>query len=121
MSAELQVIGDFYDLTRYLVDRIGKFPRHHRHSLGTDMEHRLQAVLALLLRAKYHGPGEGKGKLLADANVELEVLRFQLRLAHDLAALPTNSHGHSIRLLEGVGSQVGGWLRATRGATPRPT
>ena len=93
----------------------------HPLRLGTDMEHRLQAVLALLVRAKYHGPGEGKGRLLADANVELEVLRFQLRLAHDLAALPTNSHGHSIRLLEGVGSQVGGWLRSARGTAPRPS
>jgi hypothetical protein len=33
MAAELQVISDFYDLTHYLVGRIARFPRHHRHGL----------------------------------------------------------------------------------------
>src|SRR5713101_7796806 len=81
MAAELQVIRDFYDLTHYLVGHVVKFPRHHRHSLGIDMERRLQVVLALLVQAKYAGAGDAKAALLAKANVELEVLRFQLRLA----------------------------------------
>jgi hypothetical protein len=114
MAAELQVITDFYDLTHYLVGRIGKFPRHHRHSLGMDMERRLQVILTLLVRAKYAGQGDGKMRLLADANVEVEVLRFQLRLAHELAALPNQSHGHALQRLGQVGSQIGGWLRSSR-------
>lgn len=121
MSQELRVIGDFYDLTHYLVGRIGKFPRHHRHSLGSDMEHRLQAILALLIRAKYASPGDDKASLLRSANVELEVLRFQLRLAKDLAALPQNSHGHAVKLAGQVGTQVGGWLKSlVKAASPRP-
>lgn len=43
---ELKVISDFYDLMLYLTQRIEKFPRHHRYSLGTSMEQRLQAILA---------------------------------------------------------------------------
>jgi hypothetical protein len=113
MAAELQVINDFYDLTHYLVGRIARFPRHHRHGLGTDMERRLQVILALLVRAKYLGQAEGKTRLLADANIEVEVLRFQLRLARDLAALPTASHGHALQRLGQVGSQIGGWLRSS--------
>ena len=34
MSQELKVISDYYDLMVYLVQRIEKFPRHHRYSLG---------------------------------------------------------------------------------------
>jgi hypothetical protein len=55
MAQELKVIADFYDLTLYLIGRIEKFPRHHRYSLGADMERRLQAIQALLIRARYAG------------------------------------------------------------------
>jgi hypothetical protein len=77
-----------------------------------DVERRLQAVLALLLRARYAGAGDAKAGLLASVNVELEVLRFQLRLAKDLAALPLNSHGHAVKRLGQVGAQVGGWIES---------
>ena len=111
---ELQVISDCYELTCYLTGHIEKFPRHHRYSLGVDMEGRLRAVLALLIRAKYAGKSDGKAAILADANVELEVLRFQLRLAKDLASLPLSSHGHAVKLISQVGVQVGGWLKSLR-------
>ena len=114
MAQELQVISDFYDLTHYLVGRISKFPRQHRYSLGTDMERRLQAILALLIRAKYAGAGGDKPGLLTAVNVELEVLRFQLRLAKDLAVLPQQGHGHALKLAAQVGVQVGSWLKAVR-------
>ena len=77
MAKELQVISDFYDFMVYLIQRVEKFPRHHRYSLGQSIEHRLQFVLALLLRAKYT---RDKTALLADANMELQTLRFQIRL-----------------------------------------
>ena len=51
MAGELKVIANFYDFALYLIQRIEKFPRHHRYSLGTSMASRLQAILALL-RAK---------------------------------------------------------------------
>ena len=38
MPVELKVIQDFYDLMLYLVQRMEKFPRHHRYSLGTARE-----------------------------------------------------------------------------------
>ncbi len=46
-TEELKVISDFYDFALYLTQRIEKFPRHHRYSLGTSMEQRLQTILAL--------------------------------------------------------------------------
>ena len=91
-TSELKVVKDFYDLMLYLTQRIEKFPRHHRYTLGTDMERRLNGVLALLLKAKYRSE---KVDVLADANLELEVLRFQSRLAADLKALPIGLFGAS--------------------------
>lgn len=57
MAGELQVISDCYGLVHYLTQRVEKFPRHHRYSLGQAIEGRLQAVLELLIRAKYAGAG----------------------------------------------------------------
>ena len=109
MESELKVISDFYDFMLYLVQRIETFPRHHRYSLGIAMENRMQSLLALLLRAKYV---HDKVPYLRDANIELEVLRFQVRLASDLKALPVKSYGHASKLLLEIGAQVGGWLRS---------
>ena len=111
---ELKVISDFYDFMLWLIHHTEQFPRQHRYSLGIAVENRLQAILTLLLRAKYT-KGETKAAHLNDANIELEVLRFQLRLAKDLKVLPINSHGHAAQVMLGIGSQLGGWLKGQAG------
>jgi hypothetical protein len=108
MTKELKVIQDFYDFMLWLIQHTEKFPRHHRYSLGLAMENRLQTILALLLRAKY---GQAKAEPLTQANLELEVLRFQVRLAKDLKVLPVKSHGYAASSMNGIGAQVGGWLK----------
>jgi hypothetical protein len=113
MAEELKVIADFYDFMLWLIQHTEQFPRHHRYSLGVAMENRLQTILALLLRAKY---GREKTRWLHEANLELEILRFQVRLAKDLRALSINSHGHAAGLLQNIGAQIGGWLRSKGGS-----
>ena len=112
MSKELKVIQDFEDLALYLVKRILKFPRNIRHGLGLAMEERLQALLALFVRAKYAARAD-KEPLLRDVNVELEVLH-SVRQATVLKALAANSQHHVLERLRQVGQQVGGWLKSLR-------
>lgn len=81
-SNELKIIQDFYEFMLWLIRHTEKFPRHHRYSLGYAMENRMQGVLELLLKAKYR---KDKKTLLDEANVQLEALRFQLRLCRDFA------------------------------------
>lgn len=113
MAQELKVIADFYDFMLWTINHTEKFPRHHRYSLGVSIENRLHTILSALLRAKY---SKDKAAWLGEANIELEVLRFQLRLAKDLKMLPIKSHGYAAKSMGSIGSQVGGWLkgRATR-------
>ncbi len=107
-TEELKVLSDFYDFTLWMTQRIEKFPRHHRYTLGAAMEQRLQDILASLLRAKFR---KKKLNFLNDANLELEILRFQLRLAGDLKAIPGKSIGHAVKCMAGIGMQIGGWIR----------
>lgn len=111
--AELAIILDFYDVMLFLVQRCERFPRHHRHSLGIAIENRIQSILGILIRAKYAGKAS-KRSVLGVANTELEVLRFQLRLAKDLKVLPLKSYGHASALIEGIGTQLGAWVRSLR-------
>jgi hypothetical protein len=124
VAQELKVIQDFQDLSIYLQERILKFPRSVRYGLGLAMEHRLQGLLALLIRAKF-APAADKPPHLRDVNVELEVLRFQLRQAAAVKALALNSQRHALERLVEVGNQVGGWLkslgaRAGSAGAPQP-
>lgn len=114
MAQELQVIQDFYDLSLGLSGRVLTFPRNVRYGLGLAIERRLQDVLALLVRAKY-APAAEKPPLLKAANVELEVLRFQVRQAADLKALPLKGQRFVLEKLFAVGAQVGGWLKSLGG------
>jgi len=108
MSKELKVISDFYDFMLWMIKHTEKFPRHHRYSLGVAIENRLQKLLGLLLKAKY---SRKEIDVLNDANIELEILRFQIRLAKDLKVLPVKSHGYSAKVMESIGSQIGGWIK----------
>jgi hypothetical protein len=119
MARELQVLQDYYDLSLYLTEHILRFPRNLRYGLGLAMERRLQDLLALLVRAKY-APASAKEPVLREVNVELEVLRFQLRQSAELRALPANGQRHALQRLEQVGQQVGGWLRSLRATVPPP-
>jgi hypothetical protein len=109
---ELTVITKTYDLVRWSCQHISRFPRNYRFVLGERMERRLYDLLETLLQARYTRDRHG---LLRQANLSLEVLRFQLRLAHDLNCLRTNSYGFASRALQEIGSLVGGWLKAASG------
>ena len=109
MSQELKIIQDFYDFMLWMIRHIEKYPRHHRYSLGYAMEGRMQRILELLLKAKYR---KDKKVLLDDVNIELELLRFQLRLSKDLAVLAVKSYGFGAKSLLAIGAQAGGWSKS---------
>ena len=109
MSQELKIIQDFYDFMLWMIRHIEKYPRHHRYSLGYAMESRMQDILVLLLKAKYR---RDKKALLDDVNIELEILRFQLRLSKDLAVLAVKSYGFGSKSLLAIGAQAGGWSKS---------
>jgi hypothetical protein len=113
MASELKVIADFYDFMLWVINHTQRFPRHHRYTLGIAIENRLQQILTLLLRAKY---SKDKSRFLDEANIELEVLRFQVRMTKDLKILPVKSHGYACEVMQSVGAQIGGWLREKRSA-----
>jgi len=109
---ELVVITKTYDFIVWSCRHTSKFPRNHRFVLGERIERNLYDLLALLIRAKYT---RERRPLLEQANLVLEILRFQVRLAKDLQCLKTDSYGFAGKSIDEIGRLVGGWLKSSTG------
>jgi hypothetical protein len=90
-----------YQFLLWLIPTVDKFPRSQKFVLGDRIE--------TLIRATYTRARE---RLLGDANLGLEALRFLLRLSGELRLLDKRRYEHAARSLDDVGRLVGGWAKA---------
>lgn len=105
---ELPILTSCYGLVLATTESVAKFPRSHRFVLGERMERQVYAILEDLVRAKY---ASAKKALLEAINLELEVLRFQVRLAKDTRCLSLKGYGSLSERITNLGKQLGGWRR----------
>ena len=54
---------------------------------------------------------EARAEVLLQADVELELLRLQLRLAHELRCVSTKQYEYGAGLINQVGKMVGSWRK----------
>jgi hypothetical protein len=106
---ELLVIDRTYELVKWACPQLARFPRSHRFTLGERIERRLYELLETLIAARYTRERRG---LLREANLTLEVLRFQWRLAGELRCVRPTSHAFAVAQFHEIGRMVGGWQRA---------
>src|SRR4051812_42813162 len=109
-TAEVTVISKAYDLILWSCHHTSRFPRNHRFVLGERIECNLYDLLETLIQARYTRQRQA---LLEQANLTLEVLRFQMRLAKDLQCLKVNSYGFVAKAIDEIGRLVGGWLKSS--------
>ena len=109
---ELIVITKTYDLVLWSCNHTSKFPRNHRFVLGERIERNLYELLEILIRARYN---RQRRELLDQANLVLEILRFQIRLAKDLQCLKVESYGFAAKAIDEIGRLIGGWLKTGGG------
>jgi hypothetical protein len=100
-----------YDLLLWFVNHVGKFPKSHRYVLGERIETAVLNTLLLLVEAAYT---REKIPLLERANLELEKLRFLIRIGKDLGFTSLKQYEYASAEVVGLGQQVGGWLRQQR-------
>ena len=107
----LEAIQRTYDLLMWTLGRIESFSKSYRVPLGDRMQATMYDVLDLLIEAKYTR-GREKLEALNRANILLERLRFQGRIACEKRCLSQKQHGHFAQLVNHVGVKVGGWIKA---------
>lgn len=86
-----------------------QYPKSERHTLAAETKQSMYDLLKLIIRAnkKYY-----KKTTLQDIDIELENLRYLVRLANGLGFLPFRKFEHWSRLLNEIGKMLGGWLKA---------
>ena len=113
MGHELDAIERTYDVIQWTLGRLESFPKVYRIPLGDRMQQTLYGILDVLIEAKYTR-GRQKVAPLARANVLLERLRFQGRLACDRRCISQDQHGHFTRIVNDAGVGVGGWIKSQK-------
>jgi hypothetical protein len=88
------VLIKWYDWTKWLLERVGSFPKNQRFVFGQRLADRAIGVLELLVEAAY---SPRKAELLGRANRQIEVLRRLARLAKDRALLSVRQYGFACK------------------------
>ena len=107
---ESPIFAKFFDLMAYVIECVEKFPRAQRFVLGSRILDTGFACHAQLIRAR-KVTGAPRAHALLQADVELETLRLQWRLAHELRCIAIGQWEHGARLMNEVGRLLGAWRK----------
>ena len=102
----------WYDVTKWLLERIDNFPKNQRFVFGQRLADRALGVMELLVEAAYSAR---KGELLARANRDIEVLRWLVWLATDRKVLTPQQYEYCCMALNECGRMTGGWIKQAAG------
>jgi hypothetical protein len=97
-----------YDLLKWSIPPLKKFPREQRFLLGDRIENHILDVLEMLISANY---SRGKLGYLRKANLKIEILRFLWRLSHDLKYLNGRRYEYVSAMLNDIGRLIRGWIK----------
>ncbi|MFZ4635148.1 MAG: diversity-generating retroelement protein Avd [Saprospiraceae bacterium] len=111
MAEKENVLTVTYDLLVYIVPLLSKFPRTQKYVLADRIQNLLTDILQTLITA-YYGRGEAKKASLQQANLQLEQMRYLIRLAKDLRCLDLRRYELIQSKINDIGAQVGGWLKS---------
>jgi hypothetical protein len=93
-----------------LLPQAAKFPRVHRFGLGERVVRQALDFQETLLRAGLSK--KERSRLLNEADVQLALLRQNLRLCKDLEVIKLNQYEHVSKMLAEIGRLLGGWKQS---------
>ena len=104
------ILQKAYDLLKYGILVVEKFPRKHKYTLGDRIQGQLSDILEVLIEA-YYVPAGRKRALLERTNILLEQSRHYCRMCYDLGLYNSLKYEDLARRLNEVGRMNGGWLK----------
>ncbi|MBS1983534.1 MAG: four helix bundle protein [Bdellovibrionales bacterium] len=115
MSVDPKLVHDAYELSRQVFHRTKSYPKALRPTLGRRLEERSVDLAILLKQACFRQKGIGSGPpratLLTQASQVLDEVRLLLQLGREMQAIPVGAFGEFSALTDGIGRQIGGFLR----------
>jgi hypothetical protein len=108
-TSVMQVIPKLVDFILWIIPALDKFPKSQKFLLGDRIETGLLDVLDKLIEANY---SREKIVLLRRANLQLEKIRYLLRIAYKLRCFDVRRYEFASKALIEVGRMIGGWIKA---------
>lgn len=103
------------DLLRWIIPKVGRFPKQVRHGLGARIEAAHLDVLEHLVQAQY-SRSHDRARHLDRANIRLQAARHLFRIARELGLVSERAAVHAAGLQVELGMQVGAWHRSASNA-----
>lgn len=98
----------YYELLVWLTTRTKGFPREYRFVLGQRILETAYTCYRYLIRAKKVSDAARSAALL-EADILLDVLRAEIRMAHELRCLSVEQYAQGAGLVNEVGRMLGTW------------
>jgi hypothetical protein len=113
VGSELPIFTKTYDFLAWLVPVSNHFPRAQRHTVTQRL---LDAAFNFQERLVRANTLRGQARLteLRAADVELDLVRHYLRLAHRWGWLSPGQYEHASHQEAEMGRLLGGWQKVTR-------
>ena len=111
IMSESPIFVKSYDLIKWLLPTTTKYSREYRFSLALPTQAHMFKMQQHLVAAAKMGQKREIVEQLRQADVELTMLRYKVRLARDLNLLKVGGYEHVSRLIDEVGRLLGGWMR----------
>jgi hypothetical protein len=87
---EITILPVVYDLILWHSPKISHYPKKYKYTLGERITNCLLDILDSIIEAKY--ASKKKNHFLRKANLDLEKLRFMIRLSKDLFCINIKSY-----------------------------
>ena len=108
---DLVIVEKASDCFKYLHQALNYFPKSEKFVMAADIRNTFFEMLSLFLTAN---KSQFKKKILLDADVKLDLLRFKLRIAKDLQLLKLKQYEILSRQLTEIGKMLGGWIKSAK-------
>ena len=105
---ELKIYQKMYDLILYSLPIIDRFPKKQKFVLGQQIESCMIETAKLIIHANKLRDRKAK---LCEIDIELEKLRFLVRLAKDLGFMSIKKYGNHAEKINEIGRILGGWMK----------
>ncbi|MEM9887846.1 MAG: diversity-generating retroelement protein Avd [Bacteroidota bacterium] len=111
MGEKDNVVSKTYDLLLYLVPQLAKYPRAQKFLLADRIQTKMMDILEQLIGA-YYSRGAKKKGLLYEVNIQLEQMRYLIRLSKDLRCIDLRRYEFIQSKINEIGQQIGAWIKS---------
>ena len=111
MKSNLEIQEKLYDFIGYIYPILKQYPKNEKFSLQKDTKNCIMDIIRLIIRA---GKSTTKKKLLYDADVELVILRYYIRIAYDQKYISGHTYGVAAKKITEIGKMLGGFIKSVQ-------